>query len=238
MPDLRPSPLDSIRRIGARARARGLREAWSAPAARVKDGIRSQGVLVFLVRDLDGRVAPPVPEHLAVRRATATDADVYARQIGTDSPTTFRRRLSATTGCWLLLERNRILHATWTTTGPAWVGEIRRFFRPPPGDIYIYESFTQPDARGRGAYPLILGHVCGDAAAAGLTRAWIGVEKHNVPSVRAITKAGFEPGFEIEFGRRWGRLLLGEPHGARADDCRDCLAPRSGGAGAIQRGKP
>lgn|GEM_PF-1515065 len=240
MPDVGPSPLRGIRKAAARAAARGPREALSAFAARIKGGIHSQGVLIFLVRDLGGTVAPPVPEGMAVRRATAADDRSYARDIGTDSPTTFRRRLSASTGCWLLLERDRILHATWTTTGAAWAGEIRRFFRPPDGDIYIYESFTRPEARGRGAYPLILGHVCGDAAAAGLTRAWIGVEKHNEPSMRAITKAGFRPALEIEFGRRWGRLRVGQPHGPRADDCRDCFVHHSSrpGAGAIQRGKP
>lgn len=223
MPDVPPSPLDVVRKTATRVRARGIGEVLSVAGARVRQAIGSEDVLVFLVRDLAGAAAPRTPEGLVVRRATGDDAAAYARDIGTDSPKTFRRRLSAATGCWLLIEGGRILHASWTTTKGAWTRELGRFFRPPEGDVYTYESFTRADARGRGAYPLVLGHLCADAAAAGLRRAWVGAEHHNPASLRAITKAGFRPGFEITFGRRWGRLHIGEARGDRAGECAACL---------------
>ena len=59
----------------------------------------------------------------------------------------------------------------------------------------------------------------------GLTRVWVAVESTNAASLKAITKAGFSPGFELSFGRRFGRLRRTEPVGPEADVGRRMLAP-------------
>lgn len=154
---------------------------------------------------------------LTVRRATTADADVYERVIGTDSATTFRRRLTDTTNCWLVHGGEALLHASWVTTSAAWTREIRAHVVPPPGDAYVYESFTHPDARGRGVYPFALAGICEWARGAGVPNVWVAVEEGNAPSFKAIRKAGFEPSFSMRYGRRLGRLRLEieRPEGVR-----------------------
>ena len=163
----------------------------------------------MLVRPADA----PTPElrhdpALVFRAATPADGDLYAREIGTDSAATFRRRLTDTTECFLVHGGDVLLHASWVTTGAAWTREIDAYIVPPEGDAYVYESFTRPQARGRGVYPFALGGICAWARDRGLERVWVAVESGNAPSLKAIRKAGFEPAYEMRYGRRGGRLTL------------------------------
>lgn len=159
------------------------------------------------------RAAAPTPElrhdpGLTFQRATDADAGLYARVIGTDAAATFRRRLTTTTECFLVFLGDDLLHASWVTTGAAWTREIDGYVVPPGGDAYVYESFTRPEARGRGVYPFALRGICEWAAGAGVTNVWVGVEEGNAPSRKAIRKAGFEPSYSMRYGRRFGRLTL------------------------------
>ncbi len=157
----------------------------------------------------------PTPDYrhdreLAFRPAGPDDARAYERAIGTESATTFRRRLSDTTHCFLVELRGDLLHSSWVTTSAAWTREVSAFVVPPAGDAYVYESFTRPEARGRGVYPFALAGICGWAAETGLSHVWVAVESRNVPSLKAIRKAGFEASYSIRYGRRLGRLTLQE----------------------------
>lgn len=161
----------------------------------------------MLVRDAAAET--PAFRHdpgLVFRRAGAADAGLYARVIGTDSAATFRRRLTDTTHCFLVEGGGELLHASWVTTGAAWTREVRAYVVPPPGDAYVYESFTSPAARGRGVYPFALRGICEWAAERGLGKVWVAVESANAPSAKAISKGGFEPSYSITYGRRLGRL--------------------------------
>ncbi|MDQ3953854.1 MAG: GNAT family N-acetyltransferase [Actinomycetota bacterium] len=171
--------------------------------------MRSDDELIVLVRP----AAAETPDlrrdpGLTVRRATAADAELYARVIGTDSAATFRRRLTATTHCFLVHLGDDLLHASWVTTSAAWTREIGGFLVPPPGDAYVYESFTHPDARGRGVYPFALAGICDWAAETRVSHVWVAVEKGNAASLKAIRKAGFEPSYTIRYARRFGRLTV------------------------------
>ena len=188
--------------------SRGAGELAGLARARMREWASSDDELIMLVRD----AAAPTPAFgrdpgLAFRKATPTDGTAYARAIGTDSPRTFRRRLTATAHCFLV-ESGELLHASWVTSSAAWTREIAAFIAPPPGDCYVYESFTAPAARGRGVYPFALAGICSWASGAGLDRVWVAVEGGNAPSLKAITKAGFEPSYSIRYRRRWGRVKL------------------------------
>ena len=111
----------------------------------------------------------------------------------------------------------RLLHASWVTTARAWTSEIRAFVSPPVGDAYIYESFTRSETRGRGIYPFALFSICAELGRRRVARAWVGVEAGNAPSIRAITKGGFEPAFELSFHRSWGAVRMEEPTGPLAE---------------------
>jgi ribosomal protein S18 acetylase RimI-like enzyme len=222
VPDLRPSPAHLALKVLTRVRARGPREVAALGFVRFKEALSSERVLIFFARDAAGEMWEN--EDLELIEATAADADRYARWIGTDSPTTFRARLSERTRCYLVVWDGRVVHATWMTIAAAWTREVRRYFRLLPGEAYVYESFTRPEVRGMGVYPWALTHIAVRLAGAGIRRVWIGVEADNPPSLRAVSKAGFQPVCEVAYRRRLGRLTVEDPVGEGGEECRDRLA--------------
>ncbi|MGH2791632.1 MAG: hypothetical protein ACRDJ0_11735 [Actinomycetota bacterium] len=204
MPDLRPSPTHAALKILNRLRARGVGEVLALGRERVRQYISSSEELIILARS-SGGPSPPAND-LRFQDATAADGARYARDIGTDSAFTFAARLSDDTHCFLVSSGEKILHATWVTTRAAWTRELHGYFVVPPGDCYVYESFTRGDARGMGVYPFALKSICVWASAEELRRVWVGVEATNGPSLRAVGKAGFEPESSITFRRNVGRL--------------------------------
>ena len=206
MSDSRPTPAHIALKVLTRAKTRGLREVLATGLARLREFISSSDELVILARSV---VSPPeLPERddLELVKATAEDGARYARDIGTDSASTFAARLSDTTHCFLVTHQGKVLHATWATTRSAWTRELGGYLVVPEGDCYVYESFTRADARGQGVYPFALKVICGWAATRGLQRVWVGVEAGNAASLRAVGKVGFEPQLTISFRRYVGRL--------------------------------
>jgi GNAT superfamily N-acetyltransferase len=204
VPDLRPSPTHAVLKVMNRMRARGVGEVLALGTERVKQYLSSSEELIILARPSGG--PPPSSDDLRFEDATAGDGVRYAREIGTDSASTFAARLTENTRCFLVSSGDRVLHATWVTTRAAWTRELHGYFVVPPGDCYVYESFTREDARGKGVYPFALKSICAWASGEGLQRVWVGVEASNVPSLRAVGKAGFEPRLTITFRRNVGRL--------------------------------
>ena len=219
MPDLRPSLATTASKTLNRARVRGpgevAREWWSV----LRQAVRSRDELLMLVRSTEGAESEVgTRADLEVRRATTGDAGSYASQIGTDSPRTFVERLSDDTGCFIALEHDEILHASWVTRTGAWAREIRCYICPPAGDAYVYESFTMPRARGRGVYPYALGHIVAEMGRSGVNNVWVAVEAGNHASERAIAKAGFELAYKISYRRYLGRYKTTGKSGPRAGD--------------------
>jgi RimJ/RimL family protein N-acetyltransferase len=199
-------------------RARGVGEVMALAGARLREAIASHETLIVLARPTRRRDDDGVEgRELNLRRLTAADASLYARTIGTDSESTFRARLSATSRCFAVELQGRLVHASWVTTGCAWTREIRSFICVADGDSYVYESFTDPGARGRGVYPFALVEICRELSGEGLGRLWVAVEKGNSASERAVSKAGFEEVFEIHYRRRLGRLRVDLPDGVKTD---------------------
>jgi GNAT superfamily N-acetyltransferase len=185
-------------------------------AARARGAIRSDDVLNVFYRNAAAGPSPKTRPNLIFREATSSDGPLFARDIGTESAETFRLRLSEETRCFLVLHGERVIHATWVTTNGAWTRELGRWLCPPPGDAYLYESFTRPEVRGQGVYPLVLIRISEWLADRRVERAWVAVEASNRPSMRAVTKAGFLQGFEVPYRRRWGRVTVGAPTGPLA----------------------
>lgn len=165
--------------------------------------------LVILLRATDPRDADPSP--LEIREASPDDARAYARDIGSYTADAFTKRLTEKNSCYLAFEGGRVLHASWCATRPTWTEELRTYLSPPPGDAYVYESFTRPDARGRGIYPLVLSAIADDLFDRGIGRIWIGVDAGNEASLRAIRKAGFAEVFSITFSGEPGHVESDPP---------------------------
>lgn len=115
---------------------------------------------------------------------------------------------------------SRFLHTSWVTSARAWTSEIRGFIAPPVGDAYVYESFTRPETRGRGIYPLALHSICTELGQQRVARVWVGVEADNTPSIRAIVKGGFQEAFDLTFHGSWGVIRVEEPTGPLAEQGR------------------
>ena len=215
MSDTRLGPIAELRKLAARARARGLSDIAHLTLDRLKENLASSESLIVFVRPAEGERRPV--EGLILRRATAEDADRYASDIGTDSAGTFAGRLSDTTRCYVVVgSGGTFLHATWITTKAAWTRELRAYFRPPPGDAYVFESFTRSDARGKGAYPFALREICHELSTEGVARVWVAVEVDNIPSLKAVTKGGFEEAWRVTYRRRLGILRVDAPRGPGA----------------------
>ena len=229
----------------ARLRSRGVTEVVSEWWRHLREWAYSNEELIFLARptrlDGGGRFAEAGrAAGLTLHEATTADGPDYEKWIGTDSAATFASRLTDDTKCWLVRKEGRVVHGTWTSTGPAWTREIRRYFVPPPGAAYVYESFTRADARGLGVYPFALESIAEELGGRGVERLLVGVEGGNVPSQRAITKAGFDPAFSLRYGRRAGVLRLRAATGAEAGLARQILLrkpPDHKGGMQAQRGK-
>lgn len=215
-----------LAKLWARGRARGWGEVARLAADRLKEEIRSEDTLIFFLRPTAGDWMPSGSEKtpdLSVVRADEAHAATYERDIGTDSAVTFSARLDKATRCYLVMDGERALHATWVTTGLSWVRELRRYFSPPDGSAYVYESFTRADARGRGIYPFALRGICEDLNTGGVEKVWVAVEDDNPASLKSVSKAGFEEAFVISYRRRWGAIAVSEPRGENADLCRHCF---------------
>ena len=196
-------------------RTRGVGEVVALGAARIRETLSSEETLVILVRATPGEAG--AGRGLALRALAEGDGRLYARAIGTDSASTFRARLAPDTRCFVVEDGERVLHASWVTTGCAWTRELRSYICGGPGDAYVYESFTRSDARGRGVYPFALKEICRVLDAEQVGRLWVAVEAHNEPSLKAVTKAGFEQELTIQYARRLGRLSVNVPVGVKTD---------------------
>jgi hypothetical protein len=210
---------DRISKIRARVRTRGLGEVAGDFKGKLVNALHSEEELIFLRRSSlwTEEVPRKTNEPLALERATPDDGRDYERFIGTDSATSFAKRLTDRTSCWFVRGRGMVLHATWTTTGEAWTNEIKRYFAPPPGAAYVYESFTRAEARGLGVYPFALVEIGRRLAEEGTATMYVGVEASNSASVRAITKAGFEPVFTLRYEARYGKLSLADASGVEPE---------------------
>jgi hypothetical protein len=231
MSALKPGPTFVARKVLSRLRNRGVREVLSVAGQRIRETIYSSETLIFLARAARADFEPPNHDPgLEFREAIPDDGRLYEELIGTDSVRTFALRLNAGARCFFVLAGGSLLHSSWVTEGPAWTREIRRFFQPPPGDAYVYESFTTSEARGRGVYPFALSEICAHLDRERKRLVWVGVEESNTASRKAIAKAHFKEHFRVRYVSKLGYLRVDEPVGAGVRLCFGCLAHEVGGS--------
>jgi ribosomal protein S18 acetylase RimI-like enzyme len=155
--------------------------------------------------DLNGdRPRRDLPDGLELRRATDADLGSAERLPGAEPATAMRRGLSQGHELWVVCEGDRMAFVCWVhlSTAPVLAapgGQLEL----PEGVACLEDSVTSPDYRGRGVAP---GAWCGIAdalAATGYTSMVTKVETDNVPSRRAVEKAGFREIATMRLARRW-----------------------------------
>ena len=137
-----PSP-----RLGARA----LGDLWFASLAFF--GIYRR--LVLLERPVSPAVAPvraSTSMHVAVIGADGLAAYLSFRPDQTDAE--IRRRLAEGHACFAVWHGERIVHAAWAAVGRAPIEYLSRDLVLGPDEVFVFDAFTAPAFRGRGASPL------------------------------------------------------------------------------------
>lgn len=126
-----------------------------------------------------------------------------------------------------------MLHSSWCSSEAVWTEELHTYLAPPPGDSYVFESFTVESARGQGIYPKVLRAISADLHREGRGRVWIGVESTNEASIRAISKAGFNHAYSFTSGSE-GSPLARPDRAIEEDDSLHIVSepPRDGPSGA------
>ncbi len=132
---------------------------------------------------------------------------LFAEKIAEIPPSLFRlitrevaeSRLERENGLVAAVEGEDVLSYCWTAHSETGVHEIDASVHPLKSELYIYDAFTRPRARGRRLFPLLLSAAFREAASQGFGRALIFVSKGNKPSLKAVSSVGFHRFQEVSY---------------------------------------
>lgn len=143
---------------------------------------------VYAIADLTTD-AGELPDGLQLGAFTHADIEPLDALGATDVADT-PQRLARGDRPWGLWEGTQLVCYGWSSVLTTSVSRYMTI-TPAPAEVYFYDFFTPPAARGRGFYPVLLRAMRGALAGQGRTRAWIAVSARNSASLRGIEKAGF-----------------------------------------------
>jgi RimJ/RimL family protein N-acetyltransferase len=142
---------------------------------------------------------------LVLRRGEVADVAMLA-DLDTIHGEAARSRLEDGNDLWLVLDGDQPLFSCWifrrrspAVAAPQGELELAR------GMVCLEDSVTAPAARGRGVAPAAWSAIADDLADEGVRRMITKVEVDNVPSRKAVEKAGFE-GVALMHFKRIGPL--------------------------------
>lgn len=151
-------------------------------------GWRSCGLYV---RGLDASataVTAAVPAE--IRELGAADARDYLA-FRSEAPTRFLRRLHAGHACFAARHDGRIVAATWVAVGRGRLEYLGRDVLLAPDEIYLFDSFTASELRGRRLFPAIFAVIAATYRARGYRHAVTCIAVHNRSSRRSRERSGF-----------------------------------------------
>ena len=93
--------------------------------------------------------------------------------------------------CFVAIHDGHVVSYIWGSRGKVGVEEIMMAVDIAPTEIYLYDAFTLEPWRGRNLYPAVLQRALEFGGILDLKRSTIFVEAKNTPSIRGVTKAGF-----------------------------------------------
>ncbi len=111
---------------------------------------------------------------------------------------TLKLRLERGDFCYLAFIEGKAVHRSWVTFSSCWVKDARAVFKPAKNEAYIYDSYTLPRYRSKGAFTSTLLKIIADFRGSN-TSLWIAVRENNFPSRKAVEKVGFEKVFGLMF---------------------------------------
>jgi hypothetical protein len=184
-----------------RLRAGGLGHARGAASVRTPGPLRElrdKALTTFLrriavlVRALDDDPCEfPLPEGLHLAILGAPEMDAYHLLRPEQDRALSRDRLARGDQCFAVLEGGRVLHAAWSSTTLAPLPYLEADAQLLPGDVCLYDSYTEQRARGqslsRSRDELCRRH----HRAAGMRRMLTMVARENGAGLRTIAPLGY-----------------------------------------------
>ena len=134
---------------------------------------------------------PRGPVVIGLLRETEVD-DYIGFRSGADS-SEIRRRLEAGQRFFVARHEGRIIHGEWVATQRAWIDYLACEIRLAPDEVYVYDSFTSPDFRGRNISPARSTQALRYIRDAGYRRIMAAILLENKPAFRVFEKVGFRP---------------------------------------------
>ncbi len=103
-------------------------------------------------------------------------------------------RIEAGVHSYTVVRDNRLVHYGWLTerSEQSFITEVQHPYQYPPNSAVMWDFYTHPASRGQGLYSQSLKQIMSDSAAdPGTDFIYIAVLADNMPSRKAIEKAGF-----------------------------------------------
>jgi RimJ/RimL family protein N-acetyltransferase len=193
---------DLWRQIISNYREGGLRLIFRKAVWRLGQWIRSEQVwLVYRVDASRFHRQPELPLRHARMDSESLREVRYFKILS--APEIVRQRFESGAVCNGFFVDGELANVGWTTAGYLEIEPGICIDDPDCGGIY--DCYTLPAQRGKGVYGDSLIRMINALGAEGARTVLISVDPHNVPSIKAIEKAGFIPFYELAVSCRLGR---------------------------------
>jgi RimJ/RimL family protein N-acetyltransferase len=177
-------------RTGNKLQDEGLRNFWF----KLLSGIGCYRRLLLLERLLDD----PVPDiklslPVTIDLLEKTELDEYLAFRAKDDPSLIAGWLKAGHWCFVARHEGQLVSASWAAIHRARNFYLTREVHLMPDEVYIYDSFTKPNFRGKSISAAIRAGMIQYFRAAGYRRMILGTQAENKSNLRTLRKVGFRP---------------------------------------------
>ena len=150
--------------------------------------------LVLLERPLTQSFSD-VSAHASMRVSVLAETEVAAYMAfrPDQDAANIRLRLEHAHRCFAVWHEQQIIHAAWAATARARIEYLSRELPLAPDEVYVYDAFTAPAFRGRGASPLRALTLGEHFRAQGYRRLLTAVHPENRVGFRPLEKVGTRP---------------------------------------------
>jgi ubiquinone/menaquinone biosynthesis C-methylase UbiE/ribosomal protein S18 acetylase RimI-like enzyme len=212
-------------RLGAVLEAGGVGHVIRHIGRKLASPLAEWGHLGFYARDLDGVLPVPVSHGLELRQASMADLPRLLYPSRTATAESLAERFGRGHLCFVAIDRDDgpAAHARWVSTDLAYIPELGCDVILAPGEAYMYDGFTRPDARGSGVDGAIRCQIFQSLREAGFRRVYSYVRSDNPVGVRAAGRWQRPAGIVRYLRFRGSRPFVWTGHGqhprlVRADE--------------------
>ena len=140
-----------LRAVGRRLRDRELRGLWFKALSFGRIYRR----LILLERPLSEAMPDAsIPPSIQITVLRDSEISAYLALRPDQGAAKIRCRLAHGQRCFVVWHAGQIVHAAWAATGQAPIEYLSRDLALGPGEVFVFDAYTAPASRGRGASPL------------------------------------------------------------------------------------